>query len=692
MLHLPSLIQDLGIILAAAAFVSLIFKKLKQPVVLGYIIAGFFVSPHITFLPTVQDHESIKIWAEIGVIFLLFGLGLEFSFKKLIAVGKPASVTAFTKVLAMIGVGYGLGMVLGWSKMDSLFLGSLLSISSTMIIVRAFDELNLKGRSFASLALGVLIIEDLVAILILVLLSTVVVTQTLSGSEMMISTAKLAFFLVLWFVIGIYILPTALKKMRNLLNDETMLVIAIGLCFLMVIFATAVGFSAALGAFVMGSILAETREGKRVEHLIEPVKNLFAAVFFVSVGMMIDPHVLVEHFWVILLISFVIIVTKVFGTVMGALLAGQNLKNSVQSGMSLAQIGEFSFIIATLGISLKVTSDFLYPIAVAVSALTTFTTPYLIKNSERFYLYLEAHLPARFLNGLQNYQNRVNRQSEHRIFKTLWETYGIKLVLNLVVVIAVFIVVRRYFHPFLENYFADGVALRITSGLIALVLSSPFLVGMFSGGKAQKRPTHKLGTLYRRIEHRFLSNLEDQKQNTAPEKTLPELAPWDAALIQFKLAPESNFVGKTLSDCMIREQFGVTIALIERGNKKIVTPGRGDLLLPFDILYLIGTDEQLAKIQPVLQPPIDENHAELEKFDHIGLESIRLGADSEYLGKTIRNCGLREVISGLIVGIERNGKRMLNPDSSEELKAQDLLWVVGDRKKIRAMTTQSVKT
>jgi len=685
MLHLPELIQDLGIILAAAAVVSLIFKKLKQPVVLGYIIAGVIVSHHVSFLPTVKDQQSIQIWAEIGVIFLLFGLGLEFSFKKLAQVGKPASVTAVSEVLVMLGAGYALGRLLSWSKMDSLFLGGILSISSTTIIVRAFDELGMKGRSFASLVFGVLIIEDLVAILLLVLLSTVVATQGLSGSELIISTFRLGFFLVLWFVIGIYLLPSALRWVRKLLNDETTLVIAIGLCFLMVIIATEVGFSPALGAFVMGSILAETREGKRVEHLIEPVKNLFAAVFFVSVGMMIDPNVLVTHFGIIVLISVVTIFGKLFGTGFGALLSGQSLRHSVQSGFSLAQIGEFSFIIATLGLTLKVTSSFLYPIAVAVSAVTTFTTPYLIQHSEKIYLLMEKHFPARLMSGIQRYQNRINHTAGNGILKTLWETYGPKLVLNLVVVIAIGLASRRILFPLLAQQFGNSIELRMGVGLMAIALSSPFLVGMFSGNKVPEAPPkNKINRLYRRIERRFLSNLEEHSHGDENHKNLPELAPWDASLVQYELSPESPFVAKTLSECMIRERFGITVALIERGNRKIVTPGRGDLLLPYDVLYLIGTDEQLTRIHEFISPPEDDAVAH-DEFKAIGLEPLRLKEASPYVGKTIRTCGLRETINGLIVGIEREGRRILNPDSTEILKAGDLLWLVGDRRKINAI-------
>ncbi|HYX34977.1 MAG TPA: cation:proton antiporter, partial [Oligoflexus sp.] len=394
MVHLPALIQDLGIILITAAATTLIFKWLKQPVVLGYLIAGLLVGPHVSFVPTVVDTESVKVWAEIGVIFLLFGLGLEFSFKKLAKVGKSAGIAALFEIITMTSVGYLLGRALGWTTMDSLFLGAILSMSSTTIIIRAFDELGLKAKGFVSLVFGVLIVEDLAAILILVLLTIIASPNPVSGSEVLISTLRLGFFLLLWFVVGIYFVPGLMKRVKKHLSDETLLIVSIGLCLTMVIIATQVGFSPALGAFVMGSILAETKEGLRIEHLIVPVRDLFAAVFFVSVGMMIDPKILMENFGVVLLIIAVTIVGKLFGSGLGALLSGRSLRQSMQAGLSLAQIGEFSFLIAALGVSLKVTSDFLYPIVIAVSAVTTFTTPYMIKYSGPIVTWIERHIPA----------------------------------------------------------------------------------------------------------------------------------------------------------------------------------------------------------------------------------------------------------------------------------------------------------
>ncbi|MDR0336282.1 MAG: cation:proton antiporter, partial [Planctomycetaceae bacterium] len=355
--HLPILIQDLGLILIAAAVMTLLFKQLRQPIVLGYLIAGFLVGPHFTWLPVVQEWESIEVWSEIGVIFMLFGLGLEFSFKKLVNVGKTASITATFEIFAMILIGFIVGRMFGWSMMTSLFLGAILSMSSTTIIVKAFGEQDLKGRSFAPIVFGVLIVEDLIAILLLVLLGSIAVTQRFSGSELLSSSLQLIFFLILWFVLGIYLLPAFLRFCRKLLTDEILLIVSIALCLMMVIIAVQVGFSAALGAFVMGSLLAETSKGTKIEHLTLPVKDLFSAIFFVSVGMLIDPTVLWEYFGTILIIVAITIFGKFLGTAIGALISGCSIKNSMQAGMSMAQIGEFSFIIATLGKTLHVTDD-----------------------------------------------------------------------------------------------------------------------------------------------------------------------------------------------------------------------------------------------------------------------------------------------------------------------------------------------
>lgn len=741
MIHLPNLIQDLGFILMTAAVVTLVFRKLKQPVVLGYLIAGFILGPNFQFFPSVKDAANISIWAEIGVIFMLFGLGLEFSFKKLTKVGKSASITASFEILSMLGFGYVAGQFLGWSKMDSLFLGGILSISSTTIIVRAFDELGMKGRSFVSLVFGVLIVEDLIAILLLVLLSSVAVTQSLSGGELAFSSLKLAFFLVLWFLLGIYLLPVLLQKFREYLSDETTLIVSTGLCLMMVIIASHVGFSPALGAFVMGSILAETREGHRIEHLILPVKDLFSAVFFVSVGMLIDPKVLVDYFWVILLITVLTIVGKLLSSAIGALMSGRNLKNSVQAGLSLAQIGEFSFIIATLGMSLKVTSDFLYPIAVAVSAVTTFTTPYLIKYSDPIYSWLDRRIPDGVKALLNRYEVAMSASSGKSVLTLIWREYGVKILLKSVIVVAITLAMSRFALPKLAEAINGAFPINLVVCGITLILSAPFLWAIFVGGGShaatfsadtlKQLQRLQLGVsifrfligctlagfvvsqfttvlafsgvlfvvvaalgafffsrysdpLYRKIESRFISNLtENERVELEKKAKVPELAPWDATLAEFTVSTSSSLVGRSLQESKIKERFGVTVVMIERGETRILAPTRSELIFPYDKVYVIGTDEQILATREIIEAkPLAVLSPVSESF---GLTSLMVLPTDQFINKPIRDCGLREAVNGLIVGIERNGKRLLSPDSSMSLMPGDLLWIVGDRALIKGL-------
>ncbi len=737
-IHLTDAISDLGFILITAAVVTLVFRYLKQPVVLGYLIAGLLVGPHVDFTPSITDTDSVKVWAEVGVIFLLFSLGLEFSFKKLAQVGGGASVIALVEVIVMMALGYISGQLLNWTRMDSLFLGGILAISSTTIIVRAFDELGLKTRKFVSLVYGVLIIEDLFAILLLVLLSTVAATQSLSGSELLFSTLRLGFFLVLWFVVGIYFVPAILRRLRPLLTDETTLIVAVGLCLVMVIHATAVGFSPELGAFVMGSILAETREGKRIEHLIVPVRDLFAAVFFVSVGMLIDPNVIVGHWSLILVLTILTIGGKLLGTGLGALLSGHSLKQSVQAGMSLAQIGEFSFIIATLGLTLNVTSDFLYPIAVAISAITTFTTPYMIKVSDPLVAWIDRKIPVTVLARLERYQSAIQSRSSQSTFSLLWQSYGMKLGLNAVVVVAITLGASKGLLPYVKSHFTKDSLGVVATALITLIASAPFLWAIVFGARAEVKDQNSMERLkslqfgvaifrvvvvlglvgfigvqfssilaasgfflvliiliilvftryaenfYTRFENRFITNLNDrEREEKHHAKGVPVLAPWDANLAEFILSPNSELVGRRLGASNLKERFGVTVALMERGGRRILAPGREDLLMPFDHIFMIGADEQLESARLVIEKDIE--HTPDEDVETFGLESIILPDNSPFVEKSIRACGLREAIHGLIVGIERDGKRMVSPDSSMVLKPRDLVWVVGDRKLIRTV-------
>lgn len=738
MQHLPAMIHDLALILGTAGLVTLLFKRLNQPIVLGYLVAGFLVGPKTSIFPTVIGVGSINLWAEIGVIFLLFALGLEFSFKKLMRVGGSASFTAVFEVSLMILFGYTTGQILGWSAMDSLFLGGILSISSTSIIIRTVEELGFKNLKFVGMVFGVLVIEDLVAVLLMVLLTTVALTRDFSGTEMLGAVLKLAFFLSIWFVAGIFLLPSFLKRAQKLLSEETVLVVAVGLCLMMVVFASNVGFSSALGAFITGSILAETIEGERIHHLIAPIKNLFSAVFFISVGMLIDPQIISIYWKEVLLLSAVVVVGKTLSVTLGSVLSGQTLKSSVQSGMSLAQIGEFSFIIATLGLSLKVISEKIYPIAVAVSVLTAFTTPYMTRSADRVYGWLEKVLPAKVIHSLDSYSVISFSMAGNKEWREQVRAYVLKVLLNAVVVIAVFLTMARVFLPFLlERQIAEGPA-KFISLSATLILSAPFLwalafgrtrqfeallvgqgkgshnyvflvsrimlaVGLLGAMVAQFVPlmwavaitlwmvvvvgyvlSQKLQDIYHWFERRFLTNLNDEVQKTHARKNNRALAPWDAHITEFEIPPEAPYVGVPLHQLSIREKYGVTIALIERGRRRVTAPGRKECLMPYDHVFVIGTDAQLIQFKTFIEDelPAPSGQAEAE----YSLEQYLLTDASPFINKTIRDCGLREATHGLVVGIEREGGRILNPDSSVTLCRGDVLWIVGDRDKILQLT------
>lgn len=408
---LPALFSDLALILVTAGITTVIFKWLKQPLVLGYIIAGILIGPYFPWFPVVGDHESVETWSEIGMVFLLFAIGLEFSFKKLKKQAGTVGITALTELVSMCVIGFLLGKLLGWSQMDCIFLGAMLSMSSTTIIAKAFEDLKMKGEKFTGSVIGVLVVEDLAAILMMVILSTLAVSTTLNGSELLYSVIKLVFFLLVWYVGGVFIIPTILKWTRKFMSEETLTVFAVGLCFSMVWLANKAGFSSALGAFIMGSILAETLEAEMIHKLTTPIKNLFGALFFVSVGMMVNPVILVQYWWQVLVITVVVVVLKSLSSGIGMLFSGDNLRNSVRAGMCFGQIGEFSFIIATVGISFGVIDNFMYPIIVSVSIITTFLTPYLIKGGDPLYHWIESKAPGRFVEYLENKDKKIKKKN-----------------------------------------------------------------------------------------------------------------------------------------------------------------------------------------------------------------------------------------------------------------------------------------
>jgi CPA2 family monovalent cation:H+ antiporter-2 len=741
MQHLTPLISDLALILISAAIISLLFKWLKQPVVLGYIIAGYFVGPNFNLFPSVVETESVTIWAEIGVLFLLFGLGLEFSFKKLLKVGGVATITAIIGVGMTMFTGYIIGQLLGWNSMDCLFLGGILGIASTTIIIKAFDELGVKSQRFSGMVMGILVVEDIVAVVLMVVLSTISVSRTFEGMEMVFSLLKLIFFLVLWFVSGIYFLPSLLRSLRKLLNEETLLILSLALCFSMVVLATNAGFSPALGAFIMGSLLAETTKAEKIEHGIKSLQSLFGAIFFVSVGMLINPEMLILHAIPIALSTIVLLFGKPLFVTIGALITGQPLKVSVQSGMSLSQIGEFSFIIATLGLTLNVTSDFLYPIAVAVSVITTFTTPFMIRLSVPFHKFLEVRLPKKWISKLNAYSLGAQKVTEASDWKKILQFYFTNTLIFSVVIISFILISTNYIIPLIpKNQWSDYITAFVTlvflapflwalafrtkniesiakvwekhsqRGPLIVLMISRFILALFYIGFlfATLFSTfaafigvlvtslllllfqNRIKLFYRKIEDRFLLNFNQREERESQNPLIN--TPWDSHMAIFELTAGMPFIGNTLMESQLRENYGINIAVIKRDELIINVPKRSERLYPNDILSVIGTDEQLKNFKDFIELSLknipDTNEVESE----VSLHHFTLNESSAFIGKSISETDIRDITKGLVVGVERNDERILNPESDLIFKAEDTIWLVGDEKRIQFLILEQEKS
>lgn len=712
--HLPELIRDLAIILVTAGVVSLVFQKLRQPVVLGYLLVGYLVGPEFRYLPNVTSLPSIQVWAEIGVIFLLFSLGLDFSFRKIFKVGGSATLIAVIEIPMMMFVGFLTGLALGWSTLDSLFLGGMISISSTSIIVRAVEDLKLRSRQFVSLVFGVLVFEDLIAVLLLVVLTTVAVTRQFAGADLAWAGFRLFLFLVVTSVAGLFILPAFVRKARALWNDETTLLFAIGLCLLMVLAATTAGFSPALGAFLMGSILAETDQREHIEALLKPVKNLFSAIFFVSVGMMFKPQIWAEQPVALAAILGVTVLGKLIFPTLGALVAGQSLRTSMQAGMSLAQIGEFSFIIATLGQNLGVTGDQLYTLAVSVSLVTSFTTPYFIRHSDRISRVIEEGIPARWRQRLQDYQAALYRSQSSLASERWFRTYAPKFLVNLAFILALFIACRWVLAPWVQSS-------QIRLGIF-LLFTMPFFWGLVFGRIQVRIPDAKIvrvvhwlrailglgiftvailyfvdrengiwvllwapvalalfykfgERIYDWLEGRVISEFVQAKES---EEEAP-LLPWEAHLTVATLDPHSALCGKTLAEVGFKESFGVLVTVIERAGRRSLAPEASTVLFPSDKLFLVGSDEGLDRVLRLVETGEVDSFRESLDFQ---LFSFTVETGSPLVGLVLRDSGLRDDV-GLIVGIERKGQRVLNPSADFVFKARDRVWIVGDPEKVR---------
>ena len=747
MSELPELVQDLALILVVAGFVTLLFKKLKQPLVLGYIVAGFLVSPHMSYTMSVVDKDDIQTWADIGVIFLLFSLGLDFSIKKILKMGASPIIAACTIIFSMMVLGIIVGHSFGWKEMDCIFLGGMVAMSSTTIIYKAFSDMGLTQQGFASTVMSVLILEDILAIVMMVMLSTVASGNSPDGVQLLGSIMKIGFFLVLWFVVGLFAIPLFLRSVRKILNSETLLIVSLGFCCLMAVISTQVGFSAAFGAFVMGSILAETVEADKIIRLVDPVKNLFGAIFFVSVGMLVKPDVIVQYAIPILLLVITILVGQaLFGT-LGYLLGGQTLKNAMRCGFSMAQVGEFAFIIATLGKSLGVISEFLYPVVVAVSVITTFLTPYMIRAAEPCYNVLVKHLPKRWVRRLTHIQTNsagesastnnlwkvlmkkmifntliygilsaaviaimfsaalpicrnlsikwtgshwignavcgfltilfiapflrsiVMKQNHSEAFKALWTDRRINR-LPLTATILARVLIALSFIFYICNYltrFKNALMIAVAVGLLILMLLSRWL----------KKRSITLERLF--IQNLQSRDIEAQKQGKKKPLFANHLIDRDIHIANLELPDDSLWAGKTLYSLKLRNRFGVHISSILRGSKHINIPNGGTILFPGDKMQAIGNDEQLTKLSKAMKAELQPTITDIEKHE-MKLRSFTISKTSPFIGKTLKDSGIRDEYNCMVVGVDEGQKNLTLITPSRCLQAGDVLWVVGEEK------------
>ena len=743
------MIHDLCIIMLTAGITSLLFKLFKQPVVLGYIVAGIVAGPYVCGQSWIDDTSSVDMWGQIGVLFLLFAMGLEFSFKKLLQVGSTALIAAGTIVVGMMSTGFLAGRLLGWNEVNSLFLGGMLCMSSTTIVFKAIEDMKLGSHKFAKVAFGILIVEDLFAVVLMVLLSSIVVKRQFEGTELLMEIGKLIGYLVLWFVVGIAVIPTFLKLFRKHLNDETLTIFAIGMCLGMVLLAMQAGFSSALGAFVMGSVLAETLEAERIEHLVQPVKNIFGAIFFVSVGMMINPSLLMEYWLPILVLTLIVIVGQIFFGSLGTVLSGESLRVSLQTGFSLVQIGEFAFIIASFGQSAGVTDTNLYPIVVAVSVITTFLTPYIMRLSSPAETYLNNHMSKGVLLFIENYSKRKNMAREESVFKSYLKKVVSTMLISGILLTFIYVIYFQYVNPFIlekhvwfEGFLTEKASINVCktiSLILIFTIASPFIYNisarhraneevkqLWNGGNQNKATifgifilrlligvifiSYAISSIFtitsamlvgasimlllfilfsRRVkqqskglEEQFNRNLTAREVSAEKKRAMgrhfvSSLLPYDIHIADFVLPADSSFSGKTLSQLNVRKNSGVSIVRIIRGGIFTNIPGGGKHIYPGDQIVVAGTDEQIDAFRKMLDDSKIE-HKEEKDRSHVTLESFLIQEGDSLVGTTIMDSRIRDDAHCIVMGIERDGTYLMNPEPTITFEQGDIVIVAGE--------------
>ena len=663
MADIPFLVKDLALILMVAGIVTIIFKKLKQPLVLGYIVAGFLVSPHMPYTMSVIDETDIKTWADIGVIFTLFSLGLDFSFKKIVKMGASPIIATIVIVFSMMMLGISIGHGFGWSKMDCIFLGGMLAMSSTTTIYKAFDDMGLRQQKFAGMVMSVLILEDILAIVMMVMLSAIAGGNNPDGEQMIGSVIKIAFFLVLWFIVGIFAIPLFLRSVRKLINNETLLIVALGLCCGMAVLSTKVGFSSAFGAFVMGSILAETIEAEKIIKLVEPVKNLFGAIFFVSVGMLVAPKILIEYAIPILaLVGSILIGQAIFGT-FGFMLGGESLKSAMRCGFSMAQIGEFSFIIASLGLSLGVISNYLYPVVVAVSVITTFLTPYMIRLATPTYQVMEKHLPKRLINILNHFAMSHPSTTQQSKWKSLLRQMLINTVAYSILTAAVIALMFTFVLPFTRSLFPGWklhwYANAIT-GILTLVLIAPFLRAII-----------------------MKKNHSNEWKRLWVESSINRIPLLFTIVVRFVIALAfifyiCNYLTRFTDALMIIIGIAVVSLMIaSRWTKK------RSIKMERLFIHNLRSRDIMAQVNGE-KKPLYEGHL-LDRDIHIS--DFDVPEDSSWGGKTLKELHLRERFGVDMSSIMRGSQRLNIPNGDTVIFPGDKLQVIGNDDQLQKFAT-----
>ncbi len=749
MSDIPALINDLAYILMSAGIVTLIFKRLKQPLVLGYIVAGFLVSPHMPYTASVVDTENVHLWADIGVMFLLFSLGLDFSFKKILKMGASPIITTISIIFCMAMLGVFVGHAFGWSRMDCIFLGGMLAMSSTTIIYKAFDDLGLRQQQFAGMVMSVLILEDILAIVMMVMLSAIASGNNPDGGQMLGSVMKIGFFLVLWLVVGIFAVPFFLRKVRNLINAEVLLIVALGLCCAMAVFSTKVGFSSAFGAFIMGSILAETVEAERIEKLVEPVKNLFGAIFFVSVGMLVDPQILVDYAVPIVMLVLTILVGQATLGSFAFMLGGESLKSAMRCGFSMAQIGEFSFIIASLGLSLSVISDFLYPVVVAVSVITTFLTPYMIRLATPAYNHLEPHLPSKVIRSLNHLAMSRQESTEQSKWKKLLTQMAVNTIVYSILTSATIAVMFTFVLPFMRrllpgwelHWYANAI-----TGVLTILFISPFLRAMIMKknrseewralwDESNRNRIPLLFTILVRVMIgvafifyicHFLSRFTNAVMITIGILVI-------ALMVLSRTVKQRSIKLERLFIMNLRSR---EIAAQVHGKKRPLYEGRlldrdvhiAEFDVPMNSMWMGSTLKQLdlgkkygVHISSILRAnfrlnipdgdyvifPGDKlqvigSDDQLSKFGQalekelitedtymenreMKLRQLIIGEDSPFVGKTLADSGIRYLYSCMVIGLEEGKENLTRISPTRKFQVGDIIWIVGEQESLDAL-------